>query len=330
MNEISLPIDFHGSCDWAPLRPYSNGVRRIITEFSKWAEYEEARFLLVALRQAFPNIWEESTRVADIAIVDPMAVFAANVYYDLSMQYPACTAFAVNSPKGPIHAHCLDWDSGFNVLRDHSHLFRFISQGESTKFLSVGWPGFLGVFVGIAPSRFAVTLNAVWSEDEGSLGEPVAFLLRKALTEIEKFDDAVIFLAEAKISCNCLLLVSGVHQGEIAVIERTPLRSIVCRTDRKVHLITNHYCLLEAGSNKPGYIPTGQEPVGRNSRGRYKEVLKQLSLEIPRSMKACFSLLALPPFCQPITVQRVVMRASTGEILASPIVKNSMNKVTCV
>lgn len=321
MDEISLPIDFQGSCDWAPLRPYSNGARRIITEFSKWAECEEAQLSLVALRQAFPKIWEESTHVADIAGVDPMAVLAANVYYDLSMKYPACTAFAVNSPNGPIHAHCLDWDSGFNVLREHSHLFRYTSQDESTKFLSVGWPGFLGVFVGIAPSRFAVTLNAVWSKDEGSLSEPVAFLLRKALTAIQKFDDAVMFLAEAKISCNCLLLITGVHQGEIAVIERTPLRSIVCRTDRKFHLITNHYCLLEAGSNKPGYIPTGQEPVGRNSHGRYKEASKRLSFEIPRSMKACFSLLASPPFCQPTTVQHVAMRASTGEIIASPTVE---------
>jgi hypothetical protein len=44
----------------------------------------------------------------------------------------------------------------------------------------VGWPGFAGGFSGLAPGRFAVTLNAVFSNDPVEVATPITFLIRRS------------------------------------------------------------------------------------------------------------------------------------------------------
>ena len=253
--------------------------------------------------------------MAEILGIGPMQVMAANSFYDMCRSRCGCTAFAVDHERGPLHSQCLDWDIGREVLTSHAACFSFNQDGR-TAFRSVGWPGFLGTFAGVAPGKFAVTLNAVWSEDEPNGANPIGFVIRQALTEMANFVEAVEFLSMASIRCDGLLLVSGTRKGEMAVIERTPAQHAVQRATSELMLVTNHYCNINAGSNMPGYVPSGREPFGERSRERHAAALARLSERLPTAVDCCFSLLSEEPFCHAITIQRLVMRASTGQLLA--------------
>ncbi len=49
-------------------------------------------------------------------------------------------------------------------------------------------PGFVGVFSGVAPGRFAVTLNAVLSAEPPQPATPVVLLLRTVLEHAQTFN----------------------------------------------------------------------------------------------------------------------------------------------
>ena len=96
-------------------------------------------------------------------------VLLANLYYDAIFAVIGCTAFAIDTPQGPLHARNLDWWTEKNQLAKHTCEIRY--RGGPTPTRVAGWPGFMGVFSGVAEGRFAITLNAVVSAGgEGRLG----------------------------------------------------------------------------------------------------------------------------------------------------------------
>ena len=82
----------------------------------------------------------------------PQAVLG-NLHYDLLKVVLGCTAFAVDTPDGPVHARNLDWWTTARILNDGTVVTNFVN-GPCGEFLTVGWPGFLGAFSGVAKGRF--------------------------------------------------------------------------------------------------------------------------------------------------------------------------------
>lgn len=318
--QLQVRMDAWGRCDWAGLRPHAGRAREVVGRFSRWAQADSAAAWLRGMCTACPLAWQESIQVARIIKADPMGVFAANVCYDAATDCCACTAFSTELEDVPLHAHCLDWEESGDVLAEHAAIVTFVDDTGKTLFISAGWPGFLGTLIGAAPSRFAISLNAVWSTEDSEPREPVGFLLRRTLAATFTFHEAVSALAESPLTCDCILLVTGTRKGEAAVIERTPTRSAIRRPSSGLLLATNHYCLLDAGSNEPGYVSTGREPFGEGSRERFAAAEARLTLRPPRSVEACFSLLAEPPFTNDLTIQRVAMRVAAGDFSAAATV----------
>ena len=108
-------------------------------------------------------------------------VVLCNLYYDalkviLSRVF-GCTAFAIDTPRGVLHARNLDWWTENSAPARYTATSHFVNAPAGV-FTTVGWPGFMGVFSGIAPGRFAVTLNAVLSLERSQLATPVVLLIR--------------------------------------------------------------------------------------------------------------------------------------------------------
>ena len=80
------------------------------------------------------------------------------------------------------------------------HDVNTVHPAAAGEFTTVGWPGFIGVFSGIAPRRFAVTLNAVISDEPLQAASPVVFLLRQVLEEAPDFQSALRTLKESTVS----------------------------------------------------------------------------------------------------------------------------------
>ena len=137
------------------------------------------------------DYWDEMQGIALRANVPLEEVVCGNLYYDaLKAVLAGCTAFAVDTPTGPLHARNLDWWSENDSLRRHTMQSKFVGAPEG-EFTTVGWPGFVGVFSGIAPTRFAITLNAVISDEPLQMAAPVVFALRQVLEEAASFEAAL-------------------------------------------------------------------------------------------------------------------------------------------
>lgn len=177
----------------------------------------------------------------------------------------------------------------------------------AAEFTTIGWPGFIGAFSGIAPGRFAVTLNAVLSVDPALLATSVVLLMRTTLEKARSFDEARAFLSESPIPCDCLLLLTGIMPGQLVVIERTPSRHAIRGPQAGYVCATNGYQQLDAGfgSAPPGLLATWCQ--------RFERVEALVNQRRPQNSEDCFRYLSDPEVQMHMTVQQMVFHAATGQ-----------------
>jgi hypothetical protein len=194
--------------------------------------------------------WSEMESLAREAGVPVGDVVLCNCYYDVMKVVLGgmfgCTAFAVDHGDGVLHARNLDWWTEDAALAKSTAVCRFIGA-PAGEFTTVGWPGFAGVFSAVAPGRFAISLNAVLSLEAPQPATPVVFLIRTVLEEARTYSEALRMLSESPIPSDCLLLVTGIEPGEMAVIERTPSRHAIRYGSDGCICVTNGYQALAAG-----------------------------------------------------------------------------------
>lgn len=154
------------------------------------------------------DLLSEMGGLAEQVGVPLVQVLAGNHYYDAVKVRWGCTAFAVETDSGPIHARNLDWWTRDRLLNDATLITRF-RNGPCGEFLTIGWPSFVGALSAVAPGRFAITLNAVLSADPPQRALPVLFLLRQVLEKAATFEEAVGLLSSTPIASDCLLLITG-------------------------------------------------------------------------------------------------------------------------
>jgi hypothetical protein len=257
---------------------------------------------------------EEMRGVARIVGAPEEEVALANLYYDamklvLSSSGLACTGFAIDAPEGPLHARNLDWSTADGLLASETVIVNF-RRGSSgaPAYRIVGWPGFTGCFTGVAPGRFAVSLNAVISDDPPEIAPPIAFVLRRALEEAPTFDAAVTRLQEAPIASDALLLVTGTKPGEAVVIERAPTRAALRFASRGALVVTNDYRKLASSPTEvsgSSLVATSCDRFDRASA---------LLRSGPTTMAESLPILKDRAVRMAITVQHVAMCAATGEV----------------
>ena len=252
------------------------------------------------------DYWDEMEGIALRANVPIDDVVCGNLYYDaLKAVLVGCTAFAVDTPSGPLHARNLDWWTEDNSLKRFTMATSF-TGAPGGEFKTVGWPGFVGVFSGIAPGRFAVTLNAVISDEPLQTASPVVFLLRQVLEEASDFQSALRILTETPLASDSLLLLTGTRQGEIVVIERTPSRAETRFAESRSVCVTNDYRVMRTGLRDLG------SELQATACGRYDRVSALIASRVPKDAEDCFEYLGDPSVRMGITVQQIVFQASTG------------------
>ena len=247
--------------------------------------------------------WNRLARVMELPVSD---VALCNFYYEALKVVLGCTAFAVNAGDAVLHARNLDWWSENTALAKYTTACRFIG-GAAGEFTTIGWPGFVGAFSGIAPGRFALTLNAVLSLEPAQPASPVVLLLRTVLEETRSFDEAAAVLSHAVLPCDCLLLLTGTHSGEMVVIERTPTRHAV-RTGKDGFVsVTNDYLRLNANTGE------ATSELVATSCGRFERVEALVHKRLPQTPEDCFIYLSDPQVQMQITVQQMVFQAASGK-----------------
>jgi hypothetical protein len=235
-------------------------------------------------------------------------ILVLNAYYDIIISsikrspfrgtlferlLPGCTAFAMDTDQGPIHARNLDWPGPYQLTDD-------CVEVDHPEFTTVGWDGLEATFTGMRPGAFSISLNAVVSEEGvgiGGLSAPIA--VRTALERCDDYDSAVHFLSSIRLVSDCILMVVGTEPGEMCVIERTPQHSLIREPENGILVATNHYVEM------PGELDLESE-ISESSLSRYNRVCNI------RRKKDPFKILKDRDVMMDITVHHTVMRPADG------------------
>jgi hypothetical protein len=252
------------------------------------------------------DYWAELESLAGTLGIPVGDAVLCNFYYDALKVVLGCTAFAVDSLSGVLHARNLDWWTESEALSRYTTVCNFVGAAAG-EFTTVGWPGFIGAFSGIAPGRFSVTLNAVLSLEPAIPATPVVLVLRSVLEEARSFDEALSMLSAASLPSDSLLLLTGTRAGEHVVIERTPSRCAVRRGETGYTCVTNDYQRIPIGGDP------GRGEILATSCSRLERIQNLLSEAVPDTPEACFGYLSDAAVRMQITVQQMVFRANTGE-----------------
>jgi acid ceramidase len=315
LHSMRIDLDLPPTQRWAGIEVHREAVAELVSVYKHdIGPVDEFRELLAYYRDAYVPL-EMQIELDSIAArtgVDSLDLTLVNVYYDAFKHAMACTAFATNTDRGPLHARSLDWLSPRDALRRHSQVHVFVRGGEVV-CKSLAWPGFIGVFTGVSPGAFAVSLNAVVSDDAPGDGMPVSLLLREALVARLPFEGAVQHLRKSPLVCDCLLLVSGTRDDEFAVVERTPTRGVVRRARGSIVATNDYRLLISQGANR------GVDSLRATSDKRYDTACARVASESPADADGCLRILNDARVRMDITVQQAVMSAAEGTITANAV-----------
>ncbi len=146
-----------------------------------------------------------------------------------------CTAAIAVEPSGaPRLLRTMDWQ----LPSLGRTLLAIRSQGSAGDWINLGWPGFVGAVQGLAPGRFAASINQPPALDTGfgPFGDwlaskrsiwrtgtiPPVLLLRAVFDTARTFAEARSRLITTPICAPAIYTLVGVRAGESVIIERTP------------------------------------------------------------------------------------------------------------
>jgi acid ceramidase len=297
---------------WMSLTPHVEAARRLLDCYVKDLGGVGAFALVMeSYAQMFvsPEHRQEIASIARLIGRPEPEVLLGNFYYEAFRQLMGCTAFACDTPAGPIHARNLDWWTEDELLARLTCVVR-VRGAPAGPYQLVSWPGFIGALSGLAPGRFAVTLNAVISSERPSLAPPVVLLIRQVFETCATFGEAIRVLERSPIAADCLLLVTGTNPGEMAVVERTSTRAAIRGPENGFVAVTNDYRRLDDAAS----AQTGNR-LQETACGRFDRTTELLARDLPRDSSACIRILRDPGVQMSITVQQMVMCPRTGELV---------------
>ncbi len=292
---------------WRGLFAHIDRARELIDSYLEdLGEYELLGLLLAQYRHSHvpASVGAEIDAVAQLLGKPATDVLLANLYYDAFRAIMGCTAFAVETPNGPLHARNLDWWTERNILSTHTVITDFVGA-PAGPFSTVGWPGFVGAFSGVAKGRFAITMNAVISNEKPALAPSIALTIRDVFETAQTFDCAVQML-QAPIAADCLLLVTGAG-GERVVIERTSTRAALRYPQNGPLVVTNDYRVLDAAGESTSELHA-------TACDRFDRARLLACQNLPADAAACLEILQDERIQMGITVQQMVFDPTTGHL----------------
>lgn len=161
------------------------------------------------------------------------------------MDHPlvGCTSFAAWG-KHTANGHLLvgrNFDFQAGECFDKNKIVLRVDPDRGIGFVSVSWPGMIGVVSGMNDRRIAVTINAGSSKDKRAIGTPVSLVIRQVLQYAGSLDEAVAIIRASEVFVADSYLVADGKTGRAVVVEKTPLRCSVRETAANYIICANHF-----------------------------------------------------------------------------------------
>lgn len=120
-------------------------------------------------------------------------------------------------------------------------LILFVEPTEGYDFVSVTWPGMMGVLSGMNEEGLTVTINAAKGALPVSSAMPISLLARHILQYASDISEAYEIAEQYKTFVSESLMIGSVKDGYVAVIEKTPERIALYKAPNERIVCTNHY-----------------------------------------------------------------------------------------
>lgn len=118
----------------------------------------------------------------------------------------------------------------------------FYTPDQGYKFVSVGWPGMIGVLSGMNETGLTVTINAAKSAVPTGSATPISILTREILQYASTIDEAFAIAQKRKTFVSESILIGSSKDGKAAIIEKSPEKTVLFKGKEADRLIcTNHY-----------------------------------------------------------------------------------------
>ena len=189
-----------------------------------------------------PEHQAEVDSLADATQVSSADIMLGQCFLDL-MPMTACSTVALPAGAAPDHVarmgRNLDFKS-LGVADKNSVVLIYHPSGGRNAFVSIGWPGMIGVLSGMNEQGLTLANMEVTRGARLPTAMPYTLLYRTILEQCRDVDGAIALLEKTpRQTPNNLMLMDS--DGHRAVVEITPEKIVVRRGDESAALIsTNH------------------------------------------------------------------------------------------
>ncbi|MGO1244062.1 MAG: C45 family autoproteolytic acyltransferase/hydrolase [Sphingobacterium sp.] len=164
-----------------------------------------------------------------------------HVLEDLAMV--GCSSFAVwggNTRDGKLLvARNLDFYMNDDFAKQK--VIYFVKPDEGYPYVSVSWPGMIGVLSGMNRQGLTITLNAGKSSIPWSARTPISIVAREVLQYAANIQQAVEILKRKKVFVSESLMISSAYDEKAVLVEITPRKIDVVEATGSRLLSTNHF-----------------------------------------------------------------------------------------
>lgn len=126
-------------------------------------------------------------------------------------------------------------------LFDREKALLLFRTPEQIPFLSVAWPGMMGVFTGINAQRLFVSLDPARSDDPLQAGIPLTLLVREILQQARSIKDAVELIRKTPVMVPGVLLIADGKTQEAVVVELSPKTVAIRKGVSGLLVAANHF-----------------------------------------------------------------------------------------
>ncbi|WP_288435663.1 C45 family peptidase [uncultured Chryseobacterium sp.] len=121
-------------------------------------------------------------------------------------------------------------------------LVEFVQPEEGIPYMSVSWPGMLGVVSGMNKEGITVTINAGKSKIPWTAKTPISLVTREILQFAGNIEEAVAIAKKRKVFVSESILVGSAHDKNAVIIEVSPKNFGVYKVHNTSRVLcTNHF-----------------------------------------------------------------------------------------